>query len=219
MTFSDIIKQSALNQFLNSDLSSTSIIITLALSYLIAMYIYFVYRMVTKNSFYVKNFGVSMCIISVITAGIVLAMQSSLVISLGMVGALSIVRFRTAIKDPMDLLFLFWSIGTGIICGAGLFEVAFFTAIITTVGMIILEIIPANRAPYVLVINGTSELDETQMYAVIKAAVKHYRVKSKNLSQAGTDYIMEISLKADEKGFTRQLMELAGVRAVSLLDN
>ena len=98
-----------------------------------------------------------MSIISVITAGIILAMQSSIVISLGMVGALSIVRFRTAIKDPMDLLFLFWSIGTGIICGAGLYKVAIFLAVLVTVGICLLDMLPARKSPYLLIVNTSAK--------------------------------------------------------------
>ena len=120
MSFNDAIKKSVLEGFSYADLSTTKIMTTLIITFAIALYIFFVYKMVTKSAFYFKSLNISMAIISVVTAGIILAMQSSIVISLGMVGALSIVRFRTAIKDPMDLLFLFWSIGTGIICGAGL---------------------------------------------------------------------------------------------------
>ena len=93
-----------------------------------------------------------MAVISIVTAGIVIAMQSSLAISLGMVGALSIVRFRTAIKEPLDLLFLFWSIGTGIICGAGLYELAVIVAIAATFGLFALQFVPLAAEPMLLVI-------------------------------------------------------------------
>ena len=97
-----------------------------------------------------------MALVAVITSAIILAMQSSIVISLGMVGALSIVRFRTAIKDPMDLLFLFWSIGTGIICGAGLYKVAVILAVMVTVGILILDMLPVRISPWLLIINADS---------------------------------------------------------------
>ena len=108
MSFNDAIKKSVLEGFSYADLSTTKIMTTLIITFAIALYIFFVYKMVTKSAFYFKSFNISMAIISVVTAGIILAMQSSIVISLGMVGALSIVRFRNAIKDPMDILFLFW---------------------------------------------------------------------------------------------------------------
>ena len=105
MGFKDVIKKSVLESFAGSDISLTKVIILLGVCFLISVYIFMVYKFVTKNTFYNGNFNVSMSIISVVVAGIILAMQSSIVISLGMVGALSIVRFRTAIKEPMDLLF------------------------------------------------------------------------------------------------------------------
>ena len=106
------------------DITTGKIAATLIVTALLALYIFAIYRLVTRKVFYSKNFNISLAVMSLITAAIILAMQSNLVISLGMVGALSIVRFRTAIKDPMDLAFLFWSISVGIICGAGLYEVA-----------------------------------------------------------------------------------------------
>lgn len=157
MNFSDVIKKSVMEGFSYADLSTTKIIITLAITFLIAVYIFFVYKLVTKSAFYFKSFNISMAIISVVTAGIILAMQSSIVISLGMVGALSIVRFRTAIKDPMDLLFLFWSIGTGIICGAGLYKVAIILAVLVTVGILVLDLLPVRISPYLLIINADTK--------------------------------------------------------------
>ena len=100
--------------------------------------------------FYSKNFNISLAVMSLITAAIILAMQSNLVISLGMVGALSIVRFRTAIKDPMDLAFLFWSISIGIICGAGLYEIALVTSVGVTVFILVLDMLPVGKAPICL---------------------------------------------------------------------
>ena len=117
MSFNDVIKKSVLEGFSNTDVPTAQVVVILGVTFLVALYIYWIYGMVNRTALYDRSFHVSMSIISVITAGIIIAMQSSIVISLGMVGALSIVRFRTAIKNPMDLLFLFWSIGTGIICG------------------------------------------------------------------------------------------------------
>ena len=154
MNFSDVIKKSVMEGFSYADLSTTKIMTTLLITFAIAVYIFFVYKLVTKSAFYFRSFNVSMAIISVVTAGIILAMQSSIVISLGMVGALSIVRFRTAIKDPMDLMFLFWSISVGIICGAGLAQVAVVLSIILTIGVLILEHFPVAKAPMILVVNA-----------------------------------------------------------------
>lgn len=157
-----------------------------------------------------------MTLISVITAGIIVAMQSSIVISLGMVGALSIVRFRTAIKNPMDLLFLFWSIGTGIVCGAGMFEIAIMVALMTTIGMVILEYFPGNRKVYLLIVNGTVELDEEEVMGAIKPFVKKCTVKIRNLKKQGCDYIFEVDTKK-EKELIETLRTVEAIEQVSLL--
>ena len=119
MGFNDVLKKSFLEGVSVADLSITSVLLNLAVTAALGIYIYFVYRLVSKKEFYSKSFNISQVALAMITAAIILSIQSSVVISLGMVGALSIVRFRTAIKDPMDLIFFFWSISAGIICGAG----------------------------------------------------------------------------------------------------
>ena len=139
MSFQDMFKNSVLEGFTSMDISAGRIMATFVVTCVLACYIFLIYRLMTRKSFYSKGFNVSLAAISVITAAIILAMQSNLVISLGMVGALSIVRFRTAIKDPMDLVFLFWSISIGIICGAGLYEVALLTCLVVTVLVLVLE--------------------------------------------------------------------------------
>lgn len=138
MSTNDIIKKSILESF-NSDITNTTIIISMVITILIALYIYAIYRLCSNKNFYSKDFNKTLAIMSVITAAIVLAMQSNLVISLGMVGALSIVRFRNAVKNPLDLLFLFWSISVGIICGASLYQVAIIMSLAVTILFIIVR--------------------------------------------------------------------------------
>lgn len=218
MTYKEIIKKSILNGFNYADISTVQILITLLITFMIACYIFFIYRMVTKSSFYSKSFNVSMAAIAVVTAAIILAMQSSIVISLGMVGALSIVRFRTAIKDPMDLLFLFWSIGTGIICGAGLFEIALLLAVLLTIAIFILDLLPERKNPYVLVINCNTNQAEEKVIAYVKKHSKRYRVDSRNATKDGLDLVME--LRADrEQELISNLLEMDEVVNVSLMTN
>lgn len=218
MNFVDVIKKSVLQGFSNTDIPTIQIVITLGITFLIAMYIFFIYRMVCRSALYDKSFHVSMAIISVVTAGIIIAMQSSIVISLGMVGALSIVRFRTAIKNPMDLLFLFWSIGTGIICGAGLFEIAVVVSLMVTIGIFLLEYIPEYRKPYLLIINGTRELDENTVLDAVKKYAKFIKVRSRNLKKNGADYILEVHTK-QEKELLDALCEMEHIAQVSLLSH
>ena len=122
VSFSDIFKKSFLDGFTSIDINIYTAASAMMITSFIAFYIFIVYRLVTRKTFYSKTFNIAIAVISVITAGVIITIQSSIVVSLGMVGALSIVRFRTAVKDPMDLVFLFWSIVVGIICGVGLAE-------------------------------------------------------------------------------------------------
>lgn len=216
MSTKDVIKKSVLEGFSYTDLSTEKIIITLLITFAIGVYIFFIYKRITKSAFYFKNFNISMAVISVVTAGIILAMQSSIVISLGMVGALSIVRFRTAIKDPMDLLFLFWSIGTGIICGAGLYKIAIILAILVTIGILILDMIPLKTSAYLLIVNGDGGCGEGKI-SDIAAKYGKLRLRSKNVNKNGIDMIFEIRFKGNDKGIIEELMKVEGIQNVSLL--
>ncbi|MCI8554364.1 MAG: DUF4956 domain-containing protein [Clostridiales bacterium] len=218
MNFGDIIKKSVLEGFADNEVTTPKVIVTLGITFLIALYIFLVYRMTTKNVFYSKGFAISMTVISVVTAGIILAMQSNIVISLGMVGALSIVRFRTAIKDPMDLLFLFWSIGTGIICGASLYGVAAICALAVTVALLLLSIIPLARAPYLLVISGRDASLESSLIEVVKKYSHAYQVKSRNLSRDHMDMVIQLRVQ-DGASLLKEAAALEGVEDASLLSH
>ena len=160
MSFKDILKKSFLENYAQTEMSIKTIIIAIALTCVFAVYIYLFYRIVTKKSFYSKSFNISLASIAIITSAIILTIQSSVVVSLGMVGALSIVRFRTAIKDPMDLVFLFWSIAVGIICGSGLFGIALVLSASITILILVLELVPQAKAPQILLISF-KDSDET----------------------------------------------------------
>jgi len=218
MSFSDIIKKSVINSFTPSDMTGTQIAVVLLSTFLIALYIFFVYRFVTRNTFYNKNFAVAMAIIAVVTAGIILAMQSSFVISLGMVGALSIVRFRTAIKEPLDLLFLFWSIGTGIVVGAGLFSVGVILAAIVTIGLMVLQIIPAISSPELLVVKINDKKAESGVFAIINKYTSNYKVDSKSVTKAQTTLIIEVKTTAGSL-MVDDLSALEGVGMVTLMEH
>lgn len=216
MGFNDVIKSSVLEGFSSADISTVKVIVTLGICFMIAAYTYFVYRYVTRCTFYDRNFNVAMAVISVVVAGIIIAMQSSLVISLGMVGALSIVRFRTAIKEPLDLLFLFWSIGTGIMCGAGLYKLAIIVALVVTVGIILFQIMPVSSSPYLVVINAKSKEAEAGILSVIQKYSPRYRIDSKNIRLSGMDLIIEIRSKKSSM-LVDELSTVEGVISVSLL--
>ena len=218
MGFGDIFKNSFMEGFYSTDISLATILLSMAIVCLIALYIFFAYRLLTRRTFYNKNFGISLAALAIITAAIILTIQSSIVISLGMVGALSIVRSRTAIKEPMDLVFLFWSISVGIICGAGLYSLAIIASLIVTVALLVLDLIPVTKAPMLLIV-GTTDLDgEDALLNVVKKYSKHYRVKSRNISSGRMDMIVEVRVR-EEAALVREACALKGMDSVSLLSH
>ncbi len=216
MGFKDVFKKSFLEGFTSMDITTAKIVATLFVSALLALYVFAIYRLVTRKVFYSKNFNISLAAMSIITAAIILAMQSNLVISLGMVGALSIVRFRTAIKDPMDLVFMFWSISIGIICGAGLYEVALVTSVAVTIFILVLDMIPVSKAPMMLVINSSQMDGEQQILDIVGKYTKSYKVKSRNLSKGRLDMVVELRVK-DESALVSEVAALEGMIGASLI--
>lgn len=176
----------------SAGLSYKRMILALVVSSIISIYIFFVYRVITKSAFYSKSYNLTMAGMAIITTAIIVAMQSSLVVSLGMVGALSIVRFRTAIKDPMDLLFLFWSIGIGIITGTELYLLAIILSVFVTVLLLVLDFVPIKNTPFLLVINAKDTRLENQVVEIVKKYSKSPTLKSRNINKRGLDLIIEL---------------------------
>ena len=216
MNFIDIFKKSFLEGYASSNLTVKSIAACMLITILISAYIFLVYRLINRNAFYNKNFNVSLPAMAIITAAIILTIQSNIVISLGMVGALSIVRFRTAIKDPMDLVFLFWAISVGIICGAGLAVIAVIASAALTVGILIAEKLPIARAPQILLVNSSTFESEDDIMEIIKKYCSLYKVKARNLMQNHLDMAVEIRAKEDAK-LVRELMQLENVTSASIV--
>ena len=215
MGIQDILKKSFLSQF-NSDLSTSSILFTLFISAAIGAYIFFTYRVVCRKAFYSKSFAISLPVITLITACIIIAIQSNAVISLGMVGALSIVRFRTAVKDPMDLAFLFWSISVGIICGASLNEVAVLGSLVITIVMIALHLIPHAKPALLLLINGTDPGIQNALEQILKENTQFYKIKSRNIGKTSIDMIVEVKVK-NEAALIDSIIALDSVRKANLM--
>ena len=216
MSFKDIFKKSFLEGYASAEITTSTVLVALGIACALALYIFFVYRIVTRKTFYSKNFNITLAVITVITAALILTMQSSVVLSLGMVGALSIVRFRTAVKDPMDLSFLFWSISVGIICGAGLAQVAVILSVLITVGILVLDQMPVAKAPMILVVNSDDLDAEEAVTGAVKKYVKHMTVKSRNMTDVSLDLVIELRT-AEGSALVRDVKKVAGVTAVSLL--
>ena len=218
MSIKDAIKKSVLQEFTDPAVTMGDIAASLGMAAVLALYIYLIYKLVTRSAFYSRDFNKSLAMLPVITAGILLAMQSSFVISLGSVGALSIVRFRNAVKDPMDLVFLFWSISIGIVCGAKLYALAVLLSLVLTVLVFVLDFIPAAKSPMLLVMNGNDASVVTALQPILKQQAKAAHVKSRNLTTAGIDLIVELRPN-DPAALVQACAALPGVQSVSLLDH
>ena len=218
MSFKDILKKSFVQGFTSNEITGRTIVLVLGITAILAFYIFFVYRVMTRKTFYSKNFGIAVAGVSVITAALILTMQTSIVVSLGMVGALSIVRFRTAIKDPLDLMFLFWSISVGIICGAGMARTALILSVAMTVVILFLDKLPVAKAPMILVVNATGLDAETVVCQAVSQYAKHYSVKSRNISAGAVDLVLE--LRTAEGGeLVKAVSSLQGIQSVSLMSH
>ena len=216
MSFSDIFKKSFLDGFASTDINIYTATAAMMITCVLALYIFVVYRVLTRKTFYSKNFNIALAGIALITSGIILTIQSSIVVSLGMVGTLSIVRFRTAIKDPMDLMFLFWSIAVGIICGVGMAEIAIILSIIMTAGILILNHLPVAKAPMILVVNASDLAAEENILFAVRKYTKHAVVKSRNMTKVSLDLIIELRTAEADK-VIRGVLEIPAVTSASLM--
>ena len=170
MSIKDVIKNSVYESLGGgTNLSVKSILLLMVVAILVGLYIYAVYRMSSKSAFYSKDLNVTMAGMPIIVAAIMIAMQSNLLVSLGMVGALSIVRFRNAVKNPLDLLYLFWSISAGIIVGVGLYTLSFVLCIVMTILLLALDLVPNAKAPDLLVLRAlATEIDYVEVEGILK---------------------------------------------------
>ncbi len=200
----------------SGEILTSTVVLSLFFAVVLNVYIFFFYRFSNKTGFYSKNFNKTLAGMGVITCGIVLAMQTNVFISLGMVGALSIIRFRNVVKDPFDLLFLFWAISTGIICGTQLYKIAFVLAAVVSVVLLLLELVMLPKAPALLIVNSADASVESALLALVGRYSKKSRVKSRTLQSGGLDIIVEVRA-ANEAGLLAECGELPGVTSVTLL--
>ncbi|ACX66221.1 DUF4956 domain-containing protein [Paenibacillus lautus] len=214
--FSDIVKKSVMENFV-SDISIAKILITLAVAFVIGLFIYLLYKRVFSGVLYSKSFNVSLIGMTMITAVVIIAINSNLVLSLGMVGALSIVRFRTPIKDPTDLIFLFWAAVAGIVTGAGFYTLAAIGSVV--VGLILFFFIKKATVdtPYLLVVHCDNEQAEQAVQGQVGQAVKRYNLKQKTVTPGSIELTLEVRLRDAEGQFVNKLSQLQGVQHAVLI--
>lgn len=214
-TFGDIFKSSYTDNITSFSVVDT--MIALALAFAIGIFIYFVYKKTFNGVMYSSSFGVSLIAMTLITTFVILAVTSNVVLSLGMVGALSIVRFRAAIKEPLDITFLFWSIAVGIVIGAGMLPLAVIGSILIGVILILFVNKKTSDNPYILVMKCENDGDEKHALDQVKNAVKKHVVKSKTVSANGIELTLEVRLKEMTSEFVNELTKITGVESAVLV--
>lgn len=203
--------------FYGSEAVPTEVILTVLLAVLLlSAYEFAVYRLVSHRTFYNRSFNISIAVLPFFIATIILCLQSNLVITLGTIGALAIIRFRTAVKDPVDMIYLLWSIHTGIVCGCRLFEVAVLTSVVVTIVLLILEFVKIGGNPQMLVVHSKNSIEE-ELTKVVKENSKRCRVKSRSCSQNGFDYVYELTLK-NPAALTDKLNAMGNIERFSILE-
>ena len=214
-TFSDIFKSSFLNNI--TSVSIVDMLIALVLAFGIGLFIFLIYKKTYQGVMYSSSFGTTLVALTMITTVVILAVTSNVVLSLGMVGALSIVRFRTAIKEPLDIAFLFWSIAVGIVLAAGMIPLALIGSVV--IGIILLVFVnkKSHLNPYIVVLSLTDSMAERKALDLLNESVKKCVVKSKTASHGDIELNLEVRLSSPDTDFINSLSELPGVNSAVLV--
>ena len=215
MNFNDIFKSSFLENV--TSVSLLDMAIALLLAFCLGMFIFLIYKKTFSGVMYSSTFGVTLVALTMITTLVILAVTSNVVLSLGMVGALSIVRFRTAIKEPLDIAFLFWAIAVGIVLAAGLIPLAVIGSVV--IGLVLLVFVnkKSHLNPYIVVLQCNDHDSETRAKAFLEGQVQRCIVKSKTAQKGCVELNLEIRLKEDNTDFINTLAEMEGVRSAVLV--
>lgn len=215
MTFQDIFKSSFLENI--SSVSILDMVLALALAFGLGLFIFLVYKKTYQGVMYSSSFGVTLVALTMITTVVILAVTSNVVLSLGMVGALSIVRFRTAIKEPLDIAFLFWAIAVGIVLAAGMIPLAVIGSVV--IGLVLLVFVNKKSScdPYIVVVQCDGHEAERQAKQYLDAQTRRCVVKSKSAQAGAVELNLEIRLKDDNTDFINVLSDMDGVRSAVLV--
>lgn len=215
MTFNDIFKSSFLERV--TEFSVVDTLIGLAFALVIGLYIFMVYKKTLTGVLYSESFALTLVGLSCVTALVIMAVTSNVVLSLGMVGALSIVRFRAAIKEPIEIVFLFWAIAAGIVVGAGMIPLAVIGSAIIGLILIFFASRKTHDRPYILVLNCTNEAAEAAARDLVKASSSRFVIKSKVVNAAGIELTAEVRVREAETAFVNRVNDLPDVTNASLV--
>ena len=210
------ILENLMSTYSSEGITTTTIITMLVMVLFLAGYEFLVYRFVSHRSFYNKSFNIAVSVLPFFISAIILCLQSNVVITLGTIGALAIIRFRTAVKDPVDMLYLLWSVFIGIICGCQLYEVGILTSIVVTLVLLLFENVAFGRKPYVLIIHSDKDVEDdlTKLFTSKKIS---NRFKSRNFTSKGFDYAIEFTYK-DVKELNQELSKNERISKYSIIE-
>jgi uncharacterized membrane protein YhiD involved in acid resistance len=215
MNFSDIFKSDFLENI--ASVSVLDMVITLVLAFCIGVFIFWVYKKTSSGVMYSSSFGVTLVALTMITSLVILAVTSNVVLSLGMVGALSIVRFRAAIKEPVEIAFLFWSLAVGIVLAAGLIHLAVFGSLVIGIVLLVFVNRKAHFNPYIVVLRMADKEAEKAAMELIKKNTDKSVTKSKSVTKGQIELNVDIRLKEDNTDFINELSDLKGVDSAVLV--
>ena len=215
MNFSDIFKSSFLESV--TEFSAIDCLIGMAFALVLGLFIFFIYKKTFTGVMYSTGFAMSLVGLSLVTTLVIMAVTSNVVLSLGMVGALSIVRFRSAIKEPMEIVFLFWALAVGIVIGAGMIPLAIIGSLIIGVILILFVNKKFRNTPYILIVSCSDEKAEENALNIIEKSVDKYIVKSKTVNSSGIELTAEIRVKDAAVSFVNRVNEISGVTGATLV--
>ena len=214
-SYKDIVKQSFL-EFQSAGLTIADVATSLLITFVISLLIFWLYKKSFRGVLYTHSFNVSLVMISLVTALVIMTISTNLILSLGMVGALSIVRFRTAVKDPLDIVFMFWAIAIGIANGAMQFELAIVGSFFIAIVVVILSNIKLQNHPYLLVMHYKS-VDEKEILIQLNKIIKSYKLKSKTVSNDLVELTLEVRVKKHNIDFVDEISKLNNVIDLGLV--
>ena len=208
-TFNDLLTSNILNNA--TSFSMADMVLAMIFSFVVGLFIFYIYKKTFSGVMYSSGFGISLIAMALVTSMIIIAISSNLILSLGMVGALSIVRFRSAVKEPMDIAFLFWSVSAGIVIGAGLIPLGVIGSVFIGIIIYLFASRKPSDKPYILVVRCSSEDTEKKITETVAAAVRKQVLRSKTVSASGTELTTEVRLREQENDFVNRLTKIEGV--------
>ncbi len=215
MTFNDIFKSSFLENV--TQFSAVDTLIGMLFALIIGLFIFVVYKKTFTCVMYSSGFALTLVGLALVTTLVIMAVTSNVVLSLGMVGALSIVRFRAAIKEPVEIVYLFWAIAAGIVIGAGMIPLAVIGSAIIGIILILFASRKIHEKPYILILNCKDEKAEDAAAQIARTALKRFLVKSKTVNESGIELTAEVRLADAATSFVNRLHEIEGVGNVTLV--